>query len=61
MRVGSKIKFSRPKIAALTTQYVPAHYHGESTSPGYAVVANVYGGPAASDDAKYRPTGNNDG
>ena len=59
MRVGGKITFSRPKIAALTTQYVPAYCHDGSTSPGCAVVPNFYGGPAASDDAKH--VGNNAG
>ena len=54
-----KIPFSRPKIAALTTQHVPEHCYDESTSPGYAVVTNVYGGLAAPDDAKH--TGNNAG
>ena len=42
MRVGDKIKFSLRKISALTTQYVPAHCHDESTSPRYVVVPNLF-------------------
>lgn len=56
---GGKITFSRPKIAALTKQYVPAHCHNESTNPGYAIVPNVFGGLAPSHNTKC--TGNNAG
>jgi hypothetical protein len=51
--------FQRPKIAALTKQCVPAHHLGERSSPGFAIVLDVFGRLAPSDVAT--PPGNNAG